>query len=528
MSDLEAAPDLDVASVPADAPESPWWRWLLGALVGFSLLGGLVLRFVTTSPLWLDEALSVNIARLPLVDIGDALRRDGHPPLYYWLLHGWMDLFGTGSVAVRAFSGLWALTLFPLMWVAGRRLGGRRVAVYAVTLLALSPYAIRYGTETRMYVMVSVLSLAAWLVIDDARTRPTIGRMLALAALTGALLWTHYWAMWLLGAAGMLVLTAWWRARGAEADAQARAWLRVLGALVVGSLTFLPWVPNLLYQGAHTGTPWARPLRPAEMLANTVADFGGGALAENLVLGWFLVLLVLTGLFGRGVDRHTVAVDLRTRPDARVLALVIVLTSGIAVVAGYATGATYASRYAAVFFPFFILLGALGLSRFQGRPLVVGALAVVVVFGTFGGVRNVVVDRSDAGANAEVIEAVGQTGDWVIYCPDQLGPATARVLGEGFEQATYPSFDAPERVDWVDYNDKLAAASPDRFADDLVERAQGRTIFLVYSTTYITHTETCPALFNAIANRGRVAETLRQPSEAYESSAVVAFRVPAS
>ena len=49
---------------------------------------GACLRFVTSSPLWLDEALSVNIASLPLDEVSGALRRDGHPPLFYLLLHG--------------------------------------------------------------------------------------------------------------------------------------------------------------------------------------------------------------------------------------------------------------------------------------------------------------------------------------------------------------------------------------------------------------------------------------------------------
>src|SRR3546814_973286 len=102
-----------------------------GGLATIDVLGvaalvavGMVLRFVTTSPLWLDEALSVNIASLPLGDIGDALRQDGHPPLYYWLLHGWMSVFGDGDVAVRSLSGVAGLLALPLAWEAGRRRAG--------------------------------------------------------------------------------------------------------------------------------------------------------------------------------------------------------------------------------------------------------------------------------------------------------------------------------------------------------------------------------------------------------------------
>ena len=59
------------------------------------IAAGIVFRFATRTDLWLDEALSVNIARLPFGDIQDWLRHDGAPPLYYVILHAWTDVFGT-------------------------------------------------------------------------------------------------------------------------------------------------------------------------------------------------------------------------------------------------------------------------------------------------------------------------------------------------------------------------------------------------------------------------------------------------
>ena len=63
---------------------------LIVAWLAVAVVVAVVLRFVTTSDLWLDEALTVNIAKLPLGDLRAALLRDGAPPLYYVLLHGWM------------------------------------------------------------------------------------------------------------------------------------------------------------------------------------------------------------------------------------------------------------------------------------------------------------------------------------------------------------------------------------------------------------------------------------------------------
>ncbi|QXC62096.1 glycosyltransferase family 39 protein [Aquihabitans sp. G128] len=513
-------------ATPAGDPlavDAGWgrWVWAVRALVVGAVLAGVVLRFVTRSPLWLDEALSVNIARLPLGDIPAALKMDGHPPLYYVLLHGWMDAFGEGSVAVRAFSGLWSLALFPLAWVAARRIGGTRVAVYTVALLALSPFAIRYGTETRMYAMLSVLALAGWLLVDDGLRRPTPGRLAAIAAITGLLLWTHYWAMWFLAAAGIGLLVHGWRARKDGRHDAYGATVRVIGALVVGGLTFLPWLPTLLYQGAHTGTPWARPVRPTEMVMFTLADFGGGPQAEATMLGWLLGIAVLLGVLGKATaSRFDVDLDLRSRVEARPYAILVIGTMAIAEVVGYATGATYASRYAAVIFPFVIVLAGLGVDRLRSRPIVVGALAVLLLLGGIGGVRNVVTDRTDARRSVQAIQAAGQAGDVVVYCPDQLGPSGSRLLGEEFDQVTYPAFRRPERVDWVDYKEQLAKADPRAFATKLLARAEGHRIFFVYSLNYTTHRAICPKVLEALGEK-RVPQTLTQPTDAFEQAGVV-------
>jgi hypothetical protein len=56
-----------------------WPLVTAGAVVGAA---GLVFFFYTRSAMWLDEALTVNVARLPLSQLNAALRHDGAPPLY--------------------------------------------------------------------------------------------------------------------------------------------------------------------------------------------------------------------------------------------------------------------------------------------------------------------------------------------------------------------------------------------------------------------------------------------------------------
>lgn len=492
--------------------------WLL---VGGAVLVGVVLRFVTRSPLWLDESLSVNIARLPVSQIPEALRHDGHPPLYYVLLHGWMAVFGYGNVAVRAFSGLWSLAVFPLLFLAARRAGGPRVATFAIAIYALSPYSVRYGTETRMYAMVMVLALATWLLVDDALRRPAVWRLAAIAGLVGALLWTHYWAMWFLLCSGVALLVRAWRAHRRGNRKRVVAILRVVGAIVGGGVLFLPWVPALLYQGVHTGTPWAKPIRPTQMTTNTLADLGGGPQSEAIILGWVIAGLAVLGLFGKALDRHHIELDLRTRPAARTFAVPIVGTLLVACGVGYATGATYATRYAAVFVPFLFVLAGLGMAQIRSRPMVVGLLAGLLVFGGVGSVKNATTDRTDGARSAGAITERAKRGDLVVYCPDQLGPSTSRLL-HGVDQVTYPAFKRPDRVDWVDYTKRLDRANPNAFVREVLRRVGKHRVFYVFNTGYLTHQTSCDQIFKALAKR-RPPKLVSSSTGAFEPSTVTEF-----
>ena len=480
--------------------------------MGIVTLGALGARFVVPSPLWLDEALSVNIARLPLSSLAEALRHDGHPPLYYVLLHGWMTLFGTSDLAVRALSGVLSLLTLPLAFRAGRRVGGNHLGWMTVVVLGLSPYFLRFGSETRMYSLVILLVFAGYLLIsesidpDDPRGLTWL-RGVGIAVVGAALLWTHYWAMWLVAAVGLLlaIRLALLRRRSGSWD---RTTVGVLAAVAAGAATFVAWLPVLAYQARHTGTPWADPFEPAAMIVTSIQQFAGGPYSEPQVLLLLLIVLLMVGIMGRGVDDWRVDLDLRSRPDARVPALVLVTTMGVASVAGIVTRSAFAPRYAAIFFPFFVLLIALGLDHLRGRVVRTVVLGTFVLLSLVGLALTFRQMRTQAGDIAAAIRRANAAGAVVVTCPDQLGPSIRRTVPAGLEVTTYPRFGDPRYVDWVDYTERNRRNDPERFADELLKRAEGRTIFAVVNNGFLTLGNQCDAMVAALG-RVRRAELIR-------------------
>jgi mannosyltransferase len=474
-------------------------RWVVAAVVAV-VVAGVVLRFIAVSEMWLDEALSVNVARLPLRDIPEWLRHDGAPPLYYFLLHFWTDVFGTSNFAVRSLSAVFSVATLPAAWFAGRRIAGRTGAWIALLVMASSPFAIQFATEARMYSLVMLLVTLGYLAVRRLLERPSLGRQAVVALVTGLLLYTQYWSLYLIAVVGALLVWQAWRGREPDQHHAARAGVV---ALTAGVITFLPWVPTFLYQSAHTGTPWGDPIFITASFAFALRDFAGGERSEAYAVLVILIMLTIVAVCGRAIDRYRIELDVRTRPGARGEAFVWVATLLLGGALAFVTNGTFAGRYASVLYPLFVLVVVYGITVFTDTRVRAILLAAVVLVGLGSASRIGFGDRTEAANVADVIRARARPGDVVLYCPDQLGPSVSRLLSgmRGLDQLTFPRGDRPELVDWVDYKERRSRVNPNAFAQMVADRAgPGRTIWYVIASQYRGGNEgQCEAVQQALA-----------------------------
>jgi hypothetical protein len=484
-----------------------------------AVLVGAGLRFVAPSALWLDEAQSVAIARSDLPGLFAGLRQDGAPPLYYLLLHGWMSVFGTGAFAVRALSGLFSVLSLPLAWWLGRRLGGPRVAAVLVLILASSPFAVRYASETRMYSLLVLLTLLVAAAVDRAVRRPGPWPVLAVGASGGALLLTHYWGAYLLVVVGLIALVGLRRHRAAA--------LRVLTGLVLAGVLFLPWLPTVRWQSAHTGTPWAG---VGGLTSITVAlggwQGGGGALA--LLLGDAFVVLAVLALFTVPTGA-VVRLGVNRSPQRWLLLTIWLGTLVVAGVASLLTSSGVVARYSSVAFPAFLALVAVGIAGLPGRRVKAGVLTACVLGGLVVSGMQAGKPRTQA---AEVAAALGSAspGDTVVFCPDQLGPAVARLAPPDLHLLSYPDLTPADRVDWTDYAQRNRGAAPALVAAQVSAQAADHTVYLVTSRGYrVPSDTTCSRLREALAQlRGAPEEVVHRSTKAGEGMRLQRFAASGS
>jgi hypothetical protein len=475
--------------------------------------------------MWLDETLSVNIARLPLADLRDALRHDGAPPLYYVVLHVWTTVFGTSNIAARSLSGVCMLGGVVAVWFAARRLGGRQLAWLSALVMLASPYAFRYATEARMYALEILLVGLGIVAFQRVVERPTNARAALFGVVVALALYTQYWAFYLLPV--IVVVLIWMRWHGTDRDAARRLFIATAG----GVAAFVPWLPTFLYQSAHTGTPWGTPVLPALPFSYTIRDFAGGAnygteVQEGSLLFLTVFPLLILGIFGRGVDNRRVEIDLVPQREIRPIAFVGGVGLAVALSLNYLAGGAFQTRYSALVFPFFVLVVARGITTLRDRRVMAAVAALVVLLGFAGGVRNVLTQRTQAGEVASVLKAEAHPRDLVVYCPDQVAPAVHRLAPAGLDEIVYPSGKGPERVDWVDYKKRIKHADLQGFARASLARAGPRTLWYVRAPGYVTHKNVCEGLSNAFAAaRERVPRTL-SAGKIFEKPALEEFPAP--
>lgn len=238
------------------------------AALGLVLMLALGLRGyrLDAQSLWYDEGVSAFMTTRGAPDIARAAAADIHPPLYYWLLAAWAVPFGRGELALRGFSVVCGTLAVWATWRLGQTLFGSAVGLLAAGLLAISPLAVQYGQEVRMYALASLLAVGAtWAYVSLRRALldEAVGNRhrallpVAYAACAVALLYTHYY--------GVLVIAAHHAHLGATILAR-RRWRILPGWLLANglvTLAYLPWLPYALRQtGYYPGlgtpqSPWA-------------------------------------------------------------------------------------------------------------------------------------------------------------------------------------------------------------------------------------------------------------------------------
>jgi 4-amino-4-deoxy-L-arabinose transferase-like glycosyltransferase len=360
------------------------------ALLGILLLGfGLRLGRLGDQNIWWDEGHAIWAARQSLARVTEITAHDVHPPLYLWMLHGWLRVAGESEFAVRYLSLIGGMLTVALTSVVARRLVSRRAALLATLLLAMARFHIWWSQETRMYVWATFFALLSVYYMIRLRHGGAVDWWWYMLS-SAAALYTLY-----LGVLVLLVENAFIALTVGRKPRRRRSILRWALAQLGILILYLPWLHIALTRTrtdtAKTSFSFAR----VWQLYGTVLATGISTDLDRYT--WLVVLvgllaaaaIALLFLDRRQPQRHGFAgweIGLLLALPLVVPPLVIY---GLSIPRGFFYSPKPEARYLLLFVPLFDILLAGGIVAWwqKGRwGRAVAVAAAILIGGTFVGV----------------------------------------------------------------------------------------------------------------------------------------------
>jgi mannosyltransferase len=276
---------------------------LASLLLTFAL--GAVLRVykLGAESIWLDEAFTIQTSYGSLSQIVADTSKDVHPPLYYFVMHYWMQLFGDTEFSTRLLSALFGVLTILAIYKLASLLYDRTTGLMAALLLALSRFHIEFSQEARMYMLLCLLCLLSMYffikLVAGRKSRLAFAGYIASSTL---LMYTHVYSIFIIAAQNLYWLSLPFISR----EIFKQVWKRWLLAQVALLLLFLPWLTVLVQQVSRVQKGfWIPRLPPRSLLDTLVSYAGSGALA------WILFPMVALAIFlgWKGLTEEDAAAD---------------------------------------------------------------------------------------------------------------------------------------------------------------------------------------------------------------------------
>jgi mannosyltransferase len=423
----------------------PTWLWYGGGLIALMAISAYIRSRYLTNQLWMDEAITTGIATHPLLKIPHIMRVDGNPPLYYMMLHVWINWFGDSEAATHSLSLVAGVLTVPAGGWGAWKMFGRRAGVMAALMFAFNAWLTAYAQETRMYELVGLegtIATTAFVLGFIYRRR---GYLILFGVTLVAMLYTHSWGTFFFFGSALALIPA-----VVASDERKRLLRDALFTYVLAGACFLPWAPTLLFQAAHTAAPWDVPPRFGVPIQLSRGVLGGDRITVVLV---FSALIGLGPLFTRRYRRSR---------DATLLWTLIVLPVAVLALAWIGSQVTPAwnPRYFAPVIASLLFLIAWGCARAR----VLGWLAILLGVWYLHSPAFAPQSKSDMREVAAEMGPRMHPGDLVVSGQPEQTPLSWYYLPGGLKFSNTANHGRiladPRYMNWVDALDKIKSTNP--------------------------------------------------------------------
>jgi mannosyltransferase len=499
-------------SLPASGEPSVRAKWLpdyrtVATSLSLITLLAFLLRWhgLGEKSFWLDEAVSVEIARLHWSDFFLILwHREANMAAYYSMLRFWL-LLGDSEGFVRGLSVLFSIATVPIVYLLGARLFSRTAGLLAAWLLAINAYHVRYAQEARGYAMVVFFAAVATLLLVQNVQEPLSARWGAYTAACALAVYSHFYG-------GLVVLAHVASLAGLrQGDVP---WQELRRSLVRFAFLVLPLGAAVLHIGTSP-VNWIPRVQASAVLKFFMALAGNNG-ARLLALEAIALLLSAYWAWNIGGQRE------RTLDGwGYVLVFAWLLVPVFVVLAASLVRPLFLGRYLNPCLPALVLVVAAGIIRLRPAILAWGLGGVISAFSLLGVVsyyqKDFDINRDDWRAASSFIFDEAQPGDGVFYL-NFFGMPLQYYRSQRHPAPAWPQVLNSAEGTQLNYRDFLVTSLGERLRD---ARPAGKRVWLILELNYEPNGQPSRAntVLRAIYGKGRHLVEERT----YRSMAVLLF-----
>lgn len=331
-----------------------------------------ILRFyhIDYQSIWLDEICSIIEANpeTQWKDLeGTIMVSDPHPPLYFAIMKVLFQIFGYTSFVARTFSAVVGVLGVYAMYLLGKAIGTYKTGLLAAFLLAINSFHIYYSQEVRMYALLLLFTILSFYRLVLFLKNSTYKNALLYGFLTGLMLLTQFFGLFVLASQLFLLLIVLIRK---EKSIRMTYFKQLIVSGVIMIVSFLPALTIFI---ATTKKKYAA-IQPTTI--DTILLIFKDFVQHSSIL-LFIYSLVLLFVIYYLIKNWK---DEKNKMEIYLLIFLwIIITLAIPIIRSYLVTPMIVSRYFITILPAFILLIAIGILKIRKSILQVLFLIFITI-----------------------------------------------------------------------------------------------------------------------------------------------------
>jgi uncharacterized membrane protein len=241
---------------------------------------------------WYDEAFTGVAVKESFSNMITMIVNDVHPPMYYLALKAFSYFFSYSVYGIRLFSAIFGVLTVWAVYLVAKELFDRRTALWSSFIASISPFAIQYSQEARMYSMlVFLILISAYFFIKALKTKKT-KYFVIWGFFIGLSMLTHYMGL-IFSVTYLLAYFIWvyfelYESKENNFTKKIKLFVKnifsykkIFYGYAVAFVIFLPWLKNFMHHLQLTGNlTWVKPASFGDIIATLQMFIFGTPLGE--------------------------------------------------------------------------------------------------------------------------------------------------------------------------------------------------------------------------------------------------------